>query len=97
MSYIKKIEDDYNKGTVTIDEIGTLRQKYDLASKAEQNQMDEAHKTEPTTDEEDDNSSILLQLNQISNTVSQNNLILWVFAIIAIISLVFSIITLASI
>ena len=43
MSYIKKIESDYNKGNITLDEVTELRKKYQNASDFEKNQMDEAH------------------------------------------------------
>ena len=43
MSYIKKIESDYSKGNITLDQITELRKKYQNASDFGKNQMDEAH------------------------------------------------------
>lgn len=53
MSYIKKIESDYSKGNITLDEITELRKKYQNASDFEKNQMDEAHAEQQETIEKE--------------------------------------------
>lgn len=53
MSYIKKIESDYSKGNITLDEITELRKKYQNASDFGKNQMDEAHAEQQDTIEKE--------------------------------------------
>ena len=102
MSYINKIEDDYNKGLISLDEISQQRQKYQKASKEEKEAMDKPYQTEvkaasnpkSALSVEDD---IQTQLKSIKNTVESNHTILMVFVVISIISVVFMLITIASI
>lgn len=102
MSYINKIEDDYNKGLISLDEISQQRQKYQKASKEEKEAMDKPYQTEvkaasnpkSALSVEDD---IQTQLKSIKNTVESNHTILMVFVIISIISVVFMLITIASV
>lgn len=92
MSYINKIEDDYNKGLISLDEISQLRQKYQKASKEEKEAMDKPYQTEvkaasnpkSALSVEDD---IQTQLKSIKNTVESNNTILMVFVVISIVSI----------
>jgi len=102
MSYINKIEDDYNKGLISLDEISQQRQKYQKASKEEKEAMDKPYQTEvkaasnpkSALSVEDD---IQTQLKSIKNTVESNHTILMVFVVISIISVVFMLITIASV
>ena len=102
MSYINKIEDDYNKGLISLDEISQQRQKYQKASKEEKEAMDKPYQTEvkatsnpksPLSVEDD----IQTQLKSIKNTVESNHTILMVFVVISIISVVFGLISIAAI
>ena len=104
MSYIKKIEDDYNKGLITLVEISKLREQYKKATKEEKEVMDKPYQTEAEEVDVEDNEStnmvegdIQSQLNSIKNTVESNHTILMVFVVLSIISVLFAIKAVASI
>jgi hypothetical protein len=51
MSYLKKLESDYNDGVISLNEITELRNKYRNASKEEKNEMDRTYENIITIDE----------------------------------------------
>ena len=60
MSYVKKLEDDYNKGIITLKELSELRVEYSNASRETQIQMDIANEEEKSEQEKSLNPKKLI-------------------------------------
>ena len=72
-SYIKKIESDYNKGNITLDQITELRKKYHDANEEMKNEMDRANEMEVKQDNHSKND---LKQDQPLKEASQ----IWIIA-----------------
>lgn len=94
MSYIQKIQGDYNNKLISLAELTTQRTNYGNASKEEKEAMDSEAAGHVSEAVSNSNSSLSVegdihsQLKRIQSTVDSNNRILNGFLILSVISVV---------
>jgi hypothetical protein len=76
MSYIKKIENDYNGNLISLDQLGELRAKYSSSSKKEKEELDSI----PISKLEEDSDKLILS-NMNANIGIIKNILLFFFSL----------------
>ena len=75
MSYIKKIEEDYNNGKISLKEVSDMRDKYNKKSDDEKSKLDDKYGSESTTKDKLDSKKL------DNNEDSAQN---WFFSILSV-------------